>query len=116
MRYRAARAALFLPAAAERSVELHVIRRTLEPRLDERALRAVVIALCDERAQVAVHTTSIAHVGELVAGLGRGGQRLLGLDLILERGAGDERIRNLAERDLDRLLVPRHLDAFVFVG
>ena len=57
---------LFLPAAAQRLVELHQVDGPGQPRDDQRALRVVQVTLRDQRAQVTIYSAPVADVGELL--------------------------------------------------
>jgi hypothetical protein len=79
-----------------------------EPHALQLLLGAIEGALRIQRAQIAVNAATETHVCQLVC-LRRGvHQRLLRLQLLIQRTASHERISHLAEGGLNRLLVLRN--------
>src|SRR5882757_10127382 len=88
-------------------VQRHEILQAREPHGLQLLLSAIERALRIERAQVAVNAPPVAHVGQPICLLRCRHESLLSRELLIERATGDQRIGDLTEGGLNRLLVLR---------
>src|SRR5258706_11600472 len=101
------------PAAAQRAVEVDTVGEAGEARAHELLLRVVELCLRGEHREVAVDALLEAKLRQVEGFLLRGHEALPRRGLVVIGAASGEAVGNLAERDLDRLLVLRDVDVLL---
>src|ERR1700690_2014623 len=98
-------ATVLLPASAQRFVQRHAIALFRQPRRDQSLLRDIKTLLRIEQRQIAVSAGLVTLLREFICLRGGIDQCLLRAVLSIEGGGQCQRIGNVAEACLDRLLV-----------
>src|SRR5580704_7657441 len=102
------RCLLLLPAATERLVDLDERQSFIELRLDEIQLRRVIAGFARQHLEITRAALFVEHLGELVGPpCCLSEQFLLAAEVTIFL-ISDQRIRNLLERVLNRLLIREH--------